>query len=518
MCVNMIKKFQSEGFKGTLYIVKGGFDELARRFPSWIDDGSESVSNDPAKDGTDRDGPLVAPVAGGCPMPSTDQPANPFFGNIRQNMDLIGGVGQIPLKHPTKATRSAELEFPEWLRQIANEEDEGKKASKKFEQIERREKKRMEDALSGKVSWGSPRKQSSPATPSVQIAGIEKGTKNRYNNIWPFEHSRVKLQGVPSSGCDYFNGSHVKAAWSNKRYLSTQAPVPATFNDFWNIVWQQDVRVIVMLTAEKEGAQIKAHNYWDKRQYGPFRLDFLAEKRASIEPSRIRRHKQRPSIGQRASTSSQIPLAQIDSKDAKSGEQPYVVVRRFTLSHEKHPFEPIREITQLHYSSWPDFGAPADPTHLLGLVEQTDACVRSASKAHTTGPLPPTKRPVLVHCSAGCGRTGTFCTVDSVIDMLKRQRFSRPQRQASPMDVDSPPRSGKAQDTGGGFFASVFQSTDDSVDGNWVQREDQDLIEKTVEDFRRQRLSMVQSLRQYVLCYESIMEWLIEEDMGPQSR
>lgn len=161
-------------------------------------------------------------------MPSTDQPANPFFGNIRQNMDLIGGVGQIPVKHPPKATKSTEKEFPEWLRQVSDDRDQGKRASSKFEQIERREKKRMEDALSGQVSYGSPKAQ----TPgrSFRIAGIEKGSKNRYNNTWPFEHSRVKLQGVPSQGCDYFNGSHIKASLSNKRYITTQAPMPATFN------------------------------------------------------------------------------------------------------------------------------------------------------------------------------------------------------------------------------------------------------------------------------------------------
>ena len=346
---------------------------------------------------------------------------------------------------------------------------------------------------------------------SVQIAGLEKGNKNRYNNIWPFEHSRVKLQGVPSHGCDYVNASHIKAAWSNKHYISTQAPIPGTFSDFWNVIWQQDVRVIVMLTAEKEGAQVKAHNYWDSKQYGPMHLDFLSEKRASIEPSRIHRHKQRPAIPKRSSTGPQIPMTQLDSKEEKSGEQPYVIVRRFTLSHGKHPFEPMREITQLQYSSWPDFGAPAHPAHLLGLVEQCDAVVRSTNRTHSGEPEPPSKRPVLVHCSAGCGRTGTFCTVDSVIDMLKRQRVSRKQRQGTPMDIEQGNKSSSSKVDGGGFFSSQYQNNSESVDGSWALRDDQDLVEKTVEDFRLQRLSMVQSLRQYVLCYESVMEWLVEQ-------
>jgi protein-tyrosine phosphatase len=513
ICLNTIKKFRGEGYDGTLYIIKGGFNEFSKRFQKYVESDSDGGG-----DAANGDRPDFAPVIGGCPMPATDKPANPFFGNIRQNMDLIGGVGQIPIKHPSQETNSAQDEYPAWLKDVAADQDQGKKASQRFEAIERREKKRMEDALSGKVSFGTPYHDDKNA---VRIAGLEKGNKNRYNNIWPFEHSRVRLQGVPNHGCDYFNASHIKASWSNKRYISTQAPIPATFNDFWNVVWQQDVRVVVMLTAEKEGAQVKAHNYWDQRQYGSIHLDFLSEKRASLEPSRIRKHQKRPAVMQRHSTKSQnpgVPLAQLENGEEKSGsggEQPYVIVRKFTISHDRYPFAPMREITQLQYSSWPDFGAPAHPAHLLGLVEQCNAVVHATSRLSSGEPEEGNNRPILVHCSAGCGRTGTFCTVDSVIDMLKRQRISKRLREHSPMDTDisrnNEASSGKRKGSSGGFFASQFQNTQDSIDGAWIEREDQDLIEKTVEDFRHQRISMVQSLRQYVLCYESVMEWLVEE-------
>ena len=500
ICLNTIKKFRTEGYEGSLYIVRGGYSEFAERFPTYIEAGVDANSTA----GVEGDGPEVAPVVGGCPMPGTDKPANPFFGNIRQNMDLIGGVGQMALKHPSKETKSAENEYPSWLKDAANERDLGKQVSNKFEAIERREKKRMEDALSGKVSWGT-----TPKTPSVkekvQIAGLEKGNKNRYNNIWPFEHSRVKLQGVPSHGCDYFNANHIKATWSNKRYISTQAPIPATFNDFWNVVWQQDVRVIVMLTAEKEGAQVKAHNYWDQKRYGPLHIDFLSEKRASLEPDRIHKSQKRPSAMNRHSTQSkhpQVPLAPVLPREEKPGDQPYVTVRKFTVSHDKFPFEPMREITQLQYSSWPDFGAPAHPAHLLGLIEQCDSVVRQVNgNGSASSPDPPNGRPVLVHCSAGCGRTGTFCTVDSVIDMLKRQRQARKVREGTPMEVDHPAIKGDRDS----FFKTAKN------EGDWTMREDLDLIERTVEDFRLQRLSMVQSLRQFVLCYESVLEWLVEQ-------
>jgi protein tyrosine phosphatase len=150
----------------------------------------------------------------------------------------------------------------------------------------------------------------------------------------------------------------------------------------------------------------------------------------------------------------------------------------------------MREITQLHYSQWPDFGAPADPQLLLGLIEQTNKYAQRISGSPTTSSLRQAaaegNHKWVVHCSAGCGRTGTFCTIDSVIEMLKRQRvFRRAQAHGDAMDVDS--------------------------GDDWIQRDDVDLIEKTVEDFRLQRLSMVQNLRQFVLCYEAVLQWVVDE-------
>jgi len=289
-----------------------------------------------------------------------------------------------------------------------------------------------------------------------------------------------------------------------------------------------------MLTAEKEGAQTKAHNYWDRRHYGPLQLDFLSEKRASIDPSRINRHRRRPTALKSSSTSNpQIPLAQLDSNaspssgDAKEGEDPYIIVRRFTLRHDSHPYESLREITQLQYSTWPDFGAPAHPAHLLGLVEQCDAVVRYTERSSSgSGDFEAQEgqkkegRPVLVHCSAGCGRTGTFCTVDSVIDILKQQRKKsdaarevqrEKERDPTPMDIDqgSTATTSKGDE---GFFAPSASRFSRGDEGAELDREgDVDLVEKTVEDFRLQRISMVQSLRQFVLCYESVMEWLVEQ-------
>ena len=160
------------------------------------------------------------------PNSGTRTAANPFFGNIRQNMDLLCGVGQITVKLPASMTKSQEDDLPTWLRRAADRKDDGKFIADKFLQIEKYEQKRMREALSSNVVYGNPGPQESNR---VQLAGIEKGAKNRYNNIWPYEHSRVKLQGVCDGGCDYINANHIKAPWSNKRYIATQGPLPATF-------------------------------------------------------------------------------------------------------------------------------------------------------------------------------------------------------------------------------------------------------------------------------------------------
>jgi rhodanese-related sulfurtransferase len=228
-CLNTIKKFDNEGVEGKCYILRGGFAEFAKKHPSYVQraGGAPSRAGAPMSMKLDMPGPEIAPVIGGCPMPVEKNAANPFFGNIRQNMDLIGGVGQMEIKRPSNLSKETQGHFPPWLQAASEEQDKGARVSDKFLQIEKREQKRMQEALSGKVSYGTPT-QSMPKS-AITIAGIEKGSKNRYNNIWPFEHSRVKLQDVPSHGCDYFNANYISSRRSHKRYIATQGPIPATF-------------------------------------------------------------------------------------------------------------------------------------------------------------------------------------------------------------------------------------------------------------------------------------------------
>lgn len=229
--INTLKKFTNHGWKGNCYILSGGFKEFSKEYPELVDDRSsqgEKTNKSKISLSLGTRMPEVAPVAGGCMMPATKNAANPFFSNIRQNQDLIGGVGQMDIKIPevlgAEFANSHNI-LPNWLLEAAATGDHGKKVAEKFLKLELEEQSRMTKALSNGVSYGNPGVDSK----DVQIAGVEKGGKNRYNNIWPYEHARVRLQGKEPNCCDYVNASHIKAARSNKKYIASQGPLPATF-------------------------------------------------------------------------------------------------------------------------------------------------------------------------------------------------------------------------------------------------------------------------------------------------
>ncbi|KAG8530077.1 uncharacterized protein KY384_005559 [Bacidia gigantensis] len=487
-CVHVLQKFMNEKWPGATFIVQGGFNAFAQQFPEHVEtrfvgemDGinKTKLSIDPS-----------AAVSGGCSMPTNQNPVNPFFGSIRQNTDLIDGVGQIPLKRPPNFADVSSQKLPTWLRNASNPQDQGKTVSNRFLAIEKAEQHRMQKALSF-ASW-QPQSKQSPE--NIRLAGIEKGSKNRYKDILPFDHSRVVLEN-PSAECDYVNASHIKSPESGRtRYIAFQAPVPSTFADFWHVIWEQDVRLIVMLTAESEGGQTKSHPYWHSGDYGPFRLDKLNEeiqplvrlkrpsaRRTTTSPSELQSSRGKPPISRRHTASLSVNQAiPPPTPDSSSESIPRVTVRTLKLSYNKNLPSTPHDIIQIQLTTWPDLGTPARPKDILALVE-----LCRSFKPQQQNPKP---HPMVVHCSAGCGRTGTFCTVDSVISTLMKQKSDRNANISAAngagvdrMDLDDP-----------------------------LMDEEKDLIAETVASLRHQRMSMVQTLRQFVLCYEAIMEWFVD--------
>jgi hypothetical protein len=214
---------------------------------------------------------------------SSLQPANPFFDNIRQNLELShGGITErIPLALPDELhTRASEL--PEFLSTLAkmSEKDASDLLANHFYEVELAEQKRLQAVMnwhtqdSGAMTidkqarqdrgqkskdreevdrlaaWGAAQVdgQQSPSSeyyPFSITAGVERGTKNRYKNIWPYDFSRVRL-GSPEDDSDYINASFIQPRGTTRRYIASQGPMEATFRDFWTLIWEQDVRVIAM--------------------------------------------------------------------------------------------------------------------------------------------------------------------------------------------------------------------------------------------------------------------------------
>lgn len=431
-----ISKFicvRSDSLQEAIHIVKGGFAAISRDCPALINSDPVSPAHDklPNGDSTNPCSKSKLSLKGmgrlTCILPTQHNVANPFFNNIRQNSDLIGGVGDpIPLQIPPDAA-SYKDRLPIWLREVAFSTGGAKAIADKFLKIEEEEQARMQRVLNAGIKM---EKDDERTIERHSIAaGVERGDKNRYNNIWPYENARVRLQQTSPNACDYVNASYLHAKDSNKYYIATQGPLPGTTRDFWQIIWENDVQIVVMLTKTVEEGQQKCHAYWDDSvRMHPFKLDLLEE----------------------------------NSKDVVPGgySQSSFRMRKFALSNDSVSAATSKDIVHVQFSDWPDLHV-IGPELILELVEQVrqaatsvdQPAVKRRKSVSSMTHSGTSDRPLVCHCSAGCGRTGVFCTVDTVTSMLRRQI-----------------RAGHDPDQ---------QTTD--------------LVEQVVRDFRDQRLSMVQT-------------------------
>ncbi|XP_071486607.1 receptor-type tyrosine-protein phosphatase mu-like [Diadema antillarum] len=233
--------------------------------------------------------------------------------------------------------------------------------------------------------------------------------KNRYKNIITFDAHRVKLNTDSNQpGADYINATFLDGHRKKNAYIATQGPNTTSLNDFWQMIYQQNVAAIVMLTNLVEDGKVKCLQYWPEKnkteRYGDFSVRNKWEER-----------------------------------------QAGFVHRRLEL--QLGDDEESRWVSQYHYTIWPDKREPECSQPLIDLRN----VVRNA--------LPPNSGPLVVHCSAGVGRTGTFVTIDAMMSMIEQEK-----------KVD------------------IF---------NFVNK------------MRKRRLFMVQVQSQYEFIYETLLQWSV---------
>nr|XP_038938991.1 receptor-type tyrosine-protein phosphatase S isoform X11 [Rattus norvegicus] len=195
--------------------------------------------------------------------------------------------------------------------------------------------------------------------------------KNRYANVIAYDHSRVILQPLEGiMGSDYINANYVDGYRRQNAYIATQGPLPETFGDFWRMVWEQRSATVVMMTRLEEKSRVKCDQYWPNR--GTETYGFI-----------------------------QVTL--LDTMELAT-----FCVRTFSL--HKNGSSEKREVRHFQFTAWPDHGVPEYPTPFLAFLRRVKTC------------NPPDAGPVVVHCSAGVGRTGCFIVIDAMLERIRTEK------------------------------------------------------------------------------------------------
>ncbi|XP_043371443.1 receptor-type tyrosine-protein phosphatase delta isoform X16 [Dermochelys coriacea] len=195
--------------------------------------------------------------------------------------------------------------------------------------------------------------------------------KNRYANVIAYDHSRVLLsaiEGIP--GSDYVNANYIDGYRKQNAYIATQGALPETFGDFWRMMWEQRGATVVMMTKLEERSRVKCDQYWPSRGTETYGL---------------------------------IQVTLLDTVELAT-----YCVRTFALY--KNGSSEKREVRQFQFTAWPDHGVPEHPTPFLAFLRRVKTC------------NPPDAGSMVVHCSAGVGRTGCFIVIDAMLERIKHEK------------------------------------------------------------------------------------------------
>ncbi|XP_040284893.1 receptor-type tyrosine-protein phosphatase H [Bufo bufo] len=212
-------------------------------------------------------------------------------------------------------------------------------------------------------------------TQSKRVAELpENRTKNRFINVLPYDHSRVKLSimnGISTS--DYINANYMPGYNSTKEFIASQGPLPNTTSDFWRMIWEHQVNTIVMLTNCMENGRVKCEHYWP--------LDYTPCTYGDIT----------------VTVTSETILSEWTIGD-------------FSIKHAKEPG--IKYVRHFHFTAWPDHGVPDSTSSII----QFRNLVREyMDERKSSGPT-------VVHCSAGVGRTGTLIALDYLMQQIEKEQ------------------------------------------------------------------------------------------------
>ncbi|KAM9807799.1 receptor-type tyrosine-protein phosphatase eta-like [Neosynchiropus ocellatus] len=243
-------------------------------------------------------------------------------------------------------------------------------AAVKVEDFEAFYKKQKADSNCGFAEEFEDLKVVGTGQPKLSAISLENKPKNRYNNVLPYDSSRVKLSISGSPYDDYINANYMPGYHSRKEFIAAQGPLPGTLNEFWRMIWEKNVQTVVMLTRCVEQGKIKCEQYWteDTKHY------------ANITVTKT----------------SEIPLddwtiREFDIKNVKTAE--------------------TRTIRHFHFTAWPDHGVPETTELLISFRHLVREHMDQYSKCS----------PTVVHCSAGVGRTGTFIAIDRLVFQIERE-------------------------------------------------------------------------------------------------
>jgi len=249
---------------------------------------------------------------------------------------------------------------------------------------------------------------------------VENRLKNRYTNVLPFDNNRVPI----GENNEYINASWIHGEIPNtqKKYIATQGPLEHTISDFWRMVWETNSSVIVMLTNIYENERIKCSEYW------PSEDSLSVEDRWSINLI----------------------------EESKNEKLDKIFIRKFAIIDGIK--NETKQVTQLHYTGWPDHGVPNTPEDFMLLAELSQQYNKS-------------RGPIVTHCSAGIGRTGTYCVIQNIMQKINYEQKNNPN---TPVKIN---------------------------------------VVRSLLKVREQRLGMVQTKDQYDFLYHAVLAGLKQQNM-----